>query len=217
MDHQPTEAARPPVVPWVPSLANVARLLHEDWVTHDRAWARRGLHAVAVHRLGSWHRTLRGPVRHLTRLIYGLLYFVVRNLYGIELPAEAHIGRRLRIAHGVGLVVNGGSRIGDDCLLRHGITLGAPSRELAHLGPTLCDKVEVGPGAVILGSVTIGESARIGPNALVIEDVPAGGRATAPLARISPPKGRDAASASVEGDAPAHPSDRVAGTGERPR
>ena len=191
MDHQPTEAAGPPVAPGVPSLADVARLVHEDWVTHDRAWARRGLHAVAVYRLGSWQRTLRGPGRHLARVLYGLLYFVVRNLYGIELPAEARIGRRLRIAHGVGLVVNGGSTIGDDCLLRHGVTLGAPSRELAHLGPNLCDEVQVGPGAVILGPVTIGTGARIGPNALVTGDVPAGGRATAPLAEIRPPKRLD--------------------------
>ena len=170
-------------------------LLHlwrEDWETHDRSWARRGLHAVTVHRLGRWQRSLKGPQRMLVRLVYGLLYFVVRNLYGIELPAEARLGRRLRIAHGVGLVINGGSTVGDDCVLRHNVTLGAPSRELAHLGPTLCNDVQVGPGAVILGPITIGDGARIGPNALVVQHVPPGGRAVAPVAEVRPPKPRGA-------------------------
>ena len=159
--------------------------LREDWVTHDRAWARKGLHAVAVYRLGRWQRTLRGPIRTAVRVAYGVLYFVVRNLYGIELPAEARLGRRLRIAHGVGLVVNGGSTVGDDCVLRHGVTLGAAVR-LSGEAPTLEDGVQVGPGAVLLGPITIGAGARVGPKAVVVEDVPAGGRVVAPLAIIRP-------------------------------
>lgn len=158
--------------------------LREDWEVHDRSWTRPGLHAVAVHRLGRWARTVPGPWRRVVGLLHGMLYFVVRNLYGIELPTDATIGRRLRISHQSGLVVNAASTIGDDCLLRHNVTLGAVSRDRADEAPTLCDDVQVGPGAVIMGPITIGSGSRIGPNAVVVTDVPPGGRVVAPAATL---------------------------------
>jgi serine O-acetyltransferase len=43
----------------------------------------------------------------------------------------------------------------------------------------------VGAGARILGGVTIGDGARIGANAVVIEDIPAGATAVGVPAKIS--------------------------------
>lgn len=117
-------------------------------------------------------------------VLYGALYFVVRNFYGIELPAETVIGRRLHIGHQSGIVVNGAAIIGDDCILRHNVTVGARSHDDADQAPVIGDDVQVGPGAVIMGPITVGNGARIGPNALVIEDVPPGGRVLAPVATI---------------------------------
>ena len=42
----------------------------------------------------------------------------------------------------------------------------------------------IGAGAKIIGKVTIGDNAKIGAGAIVIDDVPAGATAVSPKARI---------------------------------
>ena len=164
----------------------LAEQLREDLSTHGGAWTRPGFQAVAVHRVGAWARTQprrrRAPLVVLARVLDQL----VRILYGIELPAEVKVGRRLRIAHQGGVVVNGAAVIGDDCLLRHNVTIGAASEERMAEAPVLGDGVRVGPGAVIMGPVTVGDGVLIGPNAVVVADVPPGARVLAPPAEIRP-------------------------------
>ena len=59
--------------------------------------------------------------------------------------------------------------------------------------------VEVGCGAAILGQVTIGDGARIGPNAVVMTNVPAGATVFAPSPRIIYPRGAEfSAPASID-------------------
>jgi serine O-acetyltransferase len=63
--------------------------------------------------------------------------------------------------------------IGDDCFISHGVTLGKAS-ETSSGWPRLGRGVQVGPGAVIIGSILIGDGAVIGPNTVVGRDVPPG-------------------------------------------
>ena len=56
-------------------------------------------------------------------------------------------------------------------LLYHGVTLGGISTEKGKRHPTLQNSVIVGAGAKVLGPITIGNYARIGSNAVVINDV----------------------------------------------
>jgi serine O-acetyltransferase len=97
-----------------------------------------------------------------------------RVLTGIEIHPGATLGRRLFIDHGMGCVIGETAIVGDDVTLYHGVTLGGVSlaREKRH--PTLADGVIVGSGAQVLGPVEIGKDARIGANAVVLKDVPAG-------------------------------------------
>ncbi|HKB93543.1 MAG TPA: serine acetyltransferase, partial [Gaiellaceae bacterium] len=78
----------------------------------------------------------------------------------------------LRIAHGTGIVIGNGVRIGRDCLLMQNVTLGAPSQARIGEMPALGDRVFVGAGAVILGPLHVGDDCFIGAHALVTEDVP---------------------------------------------
>jgi serine O-acetyltransferase len=64
--------------------------------------------------------------------------------------------------------------IGDDCTLYHGVTLGGTSWDKGKRHPTLGNDVVVGAGAKVLGPITIGDGARIGSNAVVVKEVPAG-------------------------------------------
>ncbi|WP_396643247.1 serine O-acetyltransferase [Microbacterium sp.] len=118
----------------------------------------------------------------------GVLYrFVSEWCLGIEIPWKTRVGQRLTIYHGYGLVINDGSIIGDDVILRQGVTIGALVADGAC--PSIGDGVEVGASAVILGGISVGTGARIGAGAVVLSDVPAGAVAVGVPARIVSPVG----------------------------
>ena len=64
------------------------------------------------------------------------------------------------------------TEVGDNVTLYQGVTLGGTGKETGKRHPTLRDNVTVGAGAKVLGSVTIGENAKIGAGSIVIHDVP---------------------------------------------
>lgn len=111
-------------------------------------------------------------------------------MLGIELPAGTSVGPGLKLRHGVGIVVNPRSVIGANVMIRQGVTLG--NRLRADDCPTIEDDVEIGVGAVIIGAVTVGRGARIGPNAVIVKDVPAGAIVYSPRAETRLPWGSDA-------------------------
>lgn len=151
------------------------RLLHEDYVAHGREASRPGFQAVAVHRFGTWrmrvkNKLLRAPLS----VTYRALYRGVRNFYGIELPYTVQLGRRVVFEHQHGIVVHGSTVIGDDCIIRQGVTLGLRSLDRLDEAPVLGRGVNVGAGAKVIGPVRVGDGAAIGANAVVLKDVPAG-------------------------------------------
>ena len=107
-----------------------------------------------------------------------------RWLTGIEIHPGATIGRRVFIDHGMGVVIGETAEIGDDCTLYHGVTLGGTSWNAGKRHPTLGREVVVGAGAKILGPILVGDGAKIGSNAVVVRDVPAGATAVGIPARI---------------------------------
>ncbi len=137
-----------------------------------------GLHARLFPRLANrlWHARLKWLARFLS--------YVARALTGIEIHPGATIGKRFFIDHGMGIVIGETAEIGDDVTLYHGVTLGGTSWKHGKRHPTLEDGVVVGAGAKILGPITIGAAAKIGSNAVVVKDVPAGATAAGIPARI---------------------------------
>lgn len=161
--------------------------LRED-VRRNDGLLRPGTQALLVHRLGAWSRTSSPAwARTATRKLTTLAHVVVRNAYGIELPPTAQLGRRVKIAHQSGIVVHPHARIGDDCTLRQGVTLGAAiadGERFAAQAPVLGRGVSVGAGAVVVGAVTVGDGAVLGPNVVVLTDVRPGSRVLAPPPRV---------------------------------
>jgi serine O-acetyltransferase len=149
--------------------------IQEDWVAHGRDWTRPGFRAVAVHRFGNWRMRIASKyVRAPLSVLYRMMFRHVRNHYGIELPYSAVVGRRVIIEHQGCIVIHGNSRIGDDSIIRQGVTLGNKTLTRPLDAPTLGKRVNVGAGAKILGAVNIGDGASVGANAVVLQDVPAG-------------------------------------------
>ena len=137
-----------------------------------------GLHARVLHRLANtlWHAGLKWLARFVSHF--------ARWLTGIEIHPGATIGRRFFIDHGMGVVIGETAEIGDDVTLYHGVTLGGTSWKEGKRHPTLGNGVVVGAGAKILGPIHIGDNAKIGSNAVVVKDVPAGATAAGIPARI---------------------------------
>lgn len=158
----------------------------EDWQTYERDWARQGLWVMAVYRFGRWRYTIRwGALRKPLSFTYKLLKVFVQILTGIDLPCEVRVGRRFRIDHFGGIIINGDAVIGDDVILRHGVTIGVRRTDLPGV-PVIGDRVDIGAGAKILGPITIGADAVIGANAVVLCDVPPHSMALGIPARIKP-------------------------------
>ena len=104
-----------------------------------------------------------------------LLYDVLsRMLLHIEIPAAARIGTRLRVFHGHGLVLHPAAVLGDDCVLRQGVTVGNRGSARDDEVPVIGDRVEFGANAQVLGAVRVGDDAVIGAGAVVLHDVPPG-------------------------------------------
>jgi len=161
--------------------------IKEDWIAHGRDWTKPGFRAIAVYRFGVWRMTVRSKLlRAPLSVVYRFLYRKCRNGYGIEVPYSAKIGRRVVIEHQGGIVIHGNSEIGDDSIIRQGVTLGNKSLDKPYDAPKLRKKVNVGAGAKILGAVVIGDGAMVGANAVVVRNVPAGATAVGIPAQIIP-------------------------------
>ncbi|OIQ87558.1 serine acetyltransferase [mine drainage metagenome] len=157
-----------------------------------------GLHVLMFYRAAHWCWD------HHLRLAGRFLSHLGKLLTGIEIHPGARIGRRLFIDHGTGVVIGETAVVGDDVTLYHGVTLGGTSLHKGKRHPTLEDGVIVGAGAHVLGPVTVGAQARIGANAVVLTDVPAGVTMVGIPARISGAcgKSKEFLAYGLEGDLP---------------
>ncbi|CAM5223244.1 serine O-acetyltransferase OS=Castellaniella defragrans OX=75697 GN=HNR28_002532 PE=3 SV=1 [Castellaniella defragrans] len=174
-----------------------------------------GLHAILIHRLAHalWVQNWHWAGRFTSQ--------IGRLITGIEIHPGAHIGRRVFIDHGLGVVIGETAEVGDDCTIYQGVTLGGTrlyKGEKRH--PTLGEGVVVGAGAQILGGFTVGAHARVGSNAVVIKPVPEGATAVGNPARVilREPTGAPASAAPSQGQGsatasqPSAPSPQATGT-----
>ena len=162
--------------------------LKEDWTTYERDLARQGLWVMAVYRFGRWRYGLRPAfVRQIFSFFYRILKVVSQILTGVDIPCETLVGRRFKIEHFGGIVISGDTVIGDDVVVRNGVTLGLRRTGVAG-APIIGNRVDIGAGAKILGPVHVGDDVAIGANAVVLRDVPCNSIAVGVPAVIRPRK-----------------------------
>lgn len=113
----------------------------------------------------------------------GLLYtplYIISNRFlrhysyklGIQIPYRTEIGKGLHIGHFGCIVVNSSVRIGKNCNITHGVTIGQVNRGKKEGCPVIGDRVYLGPGCKVLGRIRVGDDAAIGANSVVVDDVP---------------------------------------------
>lgn len=132
------------------TFAVAVTLLYRHLPLRAMAWYR---FACALHHLGA-------------PLVPGYVQRRLLRLYGLELIPGAAIGGGLYIAHPVGCTLVAES-IGNNVSVISNVTFG-----FRNAGwPRISDDVFIGAGARVIGAITIGEGARVGANAVVLDDV----------------------------------------------
>jgi serine O-acetyltransferase len=147
-------------------------LIKEDYKTHNSSFLEVGFWPIFNHRLGNWRMGIKNRyLRFPFTLIYRFFFHFNKIILGIELSYIVQLGRRVRIWHQGGLIINARS-IGNDVHIRHNTTIGILKRNATDNRPIIEDRVELGCGVAILGSVTVGHDSIVGANAVVIQDIP---------------------------------------------
>lgn len=105
----------------------------------------------------------------------GLIGFFARRMhrhytlkYGMQIPYTTKIGYGFYIGHGVGVVINGGTTIGNNVNISQFLSIGTNKRTPATIG----DNVYIGPNVCVVEDVKIGSDTTIAAGAVVIRDIP---------------------------------------------
>jgi serine O-acetyltransferase len=121
-----------------------------------------GTCAMVLYRLMQWSRRWRlVPLEMLFNKVNGVCCQCI-------IGRGAEFGPGFVLIHSNGVVINGTVRGGKNLHIEHQVTIGAERNQSPRLG----DNIFIGAGAKIVGPVTIGDGARIGANAVVVDDVP---------------------------------------------
>ena len=184
---------------WTILRADIERLKEDDGSFRClvRGLCSQGFHALLVYRLFRWCWERGIPTQPLR-------FFVERAIEiatGIQIPAEARIGKGLRIHHFGGIILHNSVQLGEHCTIFHGVTLG----ETRSMGgaPRVGNDVVMGAGAKILGRIELGDGCRVGANAVVLTSVPPGYVAVGVPAKLKPRKNSAPAGRADDDRAPA--------------
>ena len=145
--------------------------------SHDGDWTVPGFRVLFVHRFGNWRMGVRSPVAPRSAepgSTGGCIGRSATSTASSWTSARRSVGG-CTSSISPAIVINGYCEIGDDCILRHSVTMGIRSLDDMTGAPTLGRGVDVGAGAVILGRITVGDGAQIGANAVVLRGRATGG------------------------------------------
>lgn len=109
------------------------------------------------------------------RLLSAVFTRLIRLNSPVDIEVAAKIGEGIVFAHPLCIVIGGKVKIGKNCKIMQGVSLGGSlgkKKECGQSQPILGDNVFIGAGAKIIGPVTIGDNVIIGANSVVTKDIP---------------------------------------------
>lgn len=108
----------------------------------------------------------------IKKRIYTKKYRMIGKLYGLEIENFGNIGSNLVLGHPFGITINPRAKIGNDCVIFKGATIGSIRSGKREGVPIVEDRVVIGLNATIVGGIRIGSDSLIAANAFVDFDVP---------------------------------------------
>lgn len=166
------------------------RILKQDLNAYRKGngkiqWDEPSIPCVVLYRIGQSIRKIKfTPFRVLLSMFHLPLFFLFNTVIGIYIPRGAQIGGGLRIFHHGCIIINPDTVMGENCILRQGVTIG--TRNGDHDVPRIGNNVEFGAGCKVLGNIRIGNNVTIGANAVVLRDIPDDSIAVGIPAKIYP-------------------------------
>jgi serine acetyltransferase/GT2 family glycosyltransferase len=175
--------------------ADQAAMLHADAKYRSKVSHRPRLVSDVVQRIGLQmmfaYRMMRYLRARRRTILTRITARMIRHLYSADIHWDAELAPGVMIVHGVGLVIGHSARVGPRCVLFHHVTLGENIHpETREIGtPTLEADVHVGPGATLLGPITVGEGTKITAGALLMQSVPPQSLVESPAPSVRPRSG----------------------------
>ena len=130
--------------------------------------------AIATYRYCRWvkYNCKLFGLRKLLSIFGTLMFKAVEIMYGIHIRSEIEIGPGLYIGHFGNIFVGGKTKIGKNCNISQGVTIGWAGKGVNWGLPIIDDNVFIGPGAKVFGKINIGNNVAIGANAVVTKNLP---------------------------------------------
>lgn len=104
--------------------------------------------------------------------LWRLMLSRMRERYGLEISLKTEIGSGLYLGHAFNITINPNVRIGRNCNIHKGVTIGRENRGKRKGAPSIGDEVWIGVNATIVGDISIGNDVLIAPGAYVNCNVP---------------------------------------------
>jgi serine O-acetyltransferase len=116
---------------------------------------------------------------------------LMRHLYGSDIHWNAELEPGVTLVHGMGMCISGSARVGAGAILFQNVTLGVSIHpDTRAIGaPELDRDVHVGPGATLVGPISIGAGSKIAAGCLVTRSIPAGSLVQAEPPAVRPRDG----------------------------
>ncbi len=151
----------------------------------------KGFASLVCHRAARRHYTI-GPrtvdgSTHLNqkrRFVSLWLQSQASAAFGVDIHPAAEIGSGVFFDHATGLVIGETAKVGDNCTILHGVTLGGTGKDAGDRHPKVGNDVLIGAGTSILGNIKIGNSAKIGAGSIVLKPIPHGATAVGAPAKV---------------------------------
>lgn len=114
------------------------------------------------------HRLAHSPLKSIGLL----LYYRQKSRYCVDLSPWAFIGPGLRFQHPFNIVIGPEVRIGSNCMLFNGVTLGNARPDImVNRMPSVGDNCILGTGVKVFGQIYIGDDLLVGANVVVRENL----------------------------------------------
>ncbi|KPE51568.1 serine O-acetyltransferase [Chryseobacterium indologenes] len=141
-----------------------------QWLSRFQIWKKcinPNLHFIYILRKAQQHRK-----NSVSRIFWRLILRHYQIKYGFQIYPETQIGEGFYLGHWGSLVINPKAKIGINCNIAQGVTIGQQNRGKNAGFPIIGNEVWIGANAVIVGGITIGNNVLIAPNSYVNFDVP---------------------------------------------
>ena len=128
---------------------------------------------IALYRYRRWvQKNVKIPVINTLMILpYRVVSRPLEMIFGVSIAWRAEIGKGLYIGH-CGSIWIGPIKMGEYCIVSQEVTLGVGGQGDNRGIPEVGNRVFFGPGAKIVGRITIGNNVAIGPNSVVTKNIP---------------------------------------------